>query len=183
MLSQACLVFVRLVANITLESHLIVLVLLHVLAQVRPRLELLAADGALVGRLARVDPLVPVVVAHLGEGLPADLALVGLPLLVDAPVVLLQGGVLREAGAADVALVGPLARVRALVLQLRLFAREGFVAARHAALELQLRRGGRGRVTRGPQGTLHHSVRCYLLLMGPGRWGSSYFNRFTSTCG
>ena len=99
-LAQASLVFVRLVADVTLESHLIVLVLLHVLTQVGPRFELLPADRALVRRLARVDSLVAVVVAHLRERLAADLALVRLPLLVDASVVLLQGGVLGEAGAA-----------------------------------------------------------------------------------
>ena len=155
-LAQASLVFVRLVAYVTLESHLIVLVLLHVLTQVGPRFELLSADRALVRRLARVDSLVAVVVAHLRERLAADLALVRLPLLVDASVVLLQGGVLGEAGAADVALVGPLARVGALVLQLRLLAGEGLVAAGHAARKLELHGGGPIRVVCGPQLILYH---------------------------
>ena len=52
MLAKTRLVLIRFLADVTLESHLVVLVLLHVLAEIGTRLEFLSADGAFVWRLS-----------------------------------------------------------------------------------------------------------------------------------
>lgn len=79
-----------------------------------PRDEGGGAAGAGVGRLARVQPLVPLQVRRAAELALAHGALVRRLARVDALVVP-QVGHLREGGAADVAAVGPLARVQAAV--------------------------------------------------------------------
>ena len=90
MLAQARLVLVLFRAQGALEGHFIALVLLHVLAEIAARDELLAAFGALVGLFARVDALVPNQVAHLREGPAAHLADVRFNLLVNPTMMLLQ---------------------------------------------------------------------------------------------
>ena len=88
-LAQASRILVSLVAYGAAEGHLCVLVLLHVLAEVGARDEFFAANLALVGLLARMNALVSIKVTYLREGFAADLAKVGLSLLVNSPVVLL----------------------------------------------------------------------------------------------
>ena len=89
MFAQACLVLVRLAAVLALKRLLLALMLLHVLAQVRPGDETLFAHLAHVRFLPRMDSFVSNEVTHLGESPAAHVTRVGLNLLMDAPLVLL----------------------------------------------------------------------------------------------
>ena len=87
-----------------------------------------------------MNALVSDEVADLGEGAVAKLAGVRFALLVDSPVMLLQGGKLDEGLEADGTLVRALTCVRTAMLLQRLLAVEKLQAVGDLALELRRRR-------------------------------------------
>ena len=139
MFAQTCLVLVRLAAILAFERLLVTLMLLHVLAQVWTRNETLLTYLALIRFLPRMDSFVSDEVTHLWESPATHFTRVGLNLLMDAPLVLLQRRKLGKCWVTDRTLKRPFSCVRPLMLLQCLLATEAFVASFGRTIKLEWR--------------------------------------------